>query len=581
MNTYAMDLIKRDVAARLSDVLSKPVQPDEIRYPPENIAGDLAFPCFPLARDLKKNPALISTELAGSIGHSSIACVERAEAASGYLNFFLHSETFCARVLEDFFRLKGEYGKLKTGAGKNVVVDLSSPNIAKPFSVGHLRSTNIGNALCNIMKHAGYQVIGDNHIGDWGTQFGKLIVAYKKWGDRTAIESDPIKELLKLYTRFHEEAGAGENEELTEIPKQSPLVEEARNMFKRLEEGDPEIVKLWEWIRELSLADFQKVYDMLEIKFDYVLGESFYNDKMGAVIELTRAKGILEQDSAGTILIRLDQFGISTPLLIQKKDGTSLYATRDLACVLYRIKKWDPDMILYVVGEEQQLYFTQLFKTLELLGIKTRCEHIYFGLIILPEGKLSTRKGRVIFLEDLIEEAIERAGSILEGRDLSPDKKEHIATIVGIGAIKYNDLSQNRKKTVTFEWDKMLSLEGNSSPYLQYSYARARSILRKAPAMQPVFQASLAGETDEIRLIKKLARFPEAVCDAAQQFYPHIIANYLFELAQQFSSFYRTVSVLSAENESMVNNRLVLTDFFSTVMKTGLGILGIDVLEEM
>lgn len=578
MQSYTLDLAREQAATALSKALGEPVAPAEIRYPPPDIPGDLAYPCFALAKTRRKNPAQISTELMGSISFGDDSLISRAESKGPYLNFHYDDERFFNGVVEDFLAMGDEYGRSSLGAGKKVVVDFSSPNIAKPFSVGHLRSTNIGNALCHMLRFVGYDVIGDNHLGDWGTQFGKLITAYKRWGDPAQVESDPIRELLKLYTRFHEEAGVEEEDVET---GQNVLQEEARAYFRKLEEGDPEIVKLWEWFRDVSLRDFQRVYDMLHISFEAMLGESFYNDKMGKVIEMASEKGILERDRDGALLVRLDSYGIETPLLIQKKDGASLYATRDLACALYRAEKWNPEMILYVVGEEQQFYFRQIFSTLDRLGIGTRCEHVYFGLIVLPEGgKFSTRKGNVIFLEDVIQESIARARSIIEERDFPAEKKDEIARSVGIGAIKYHDLSQNRKKNVTFEWDKMLSLDGNSSPYLQYSYARARSILRKSGVGALRYSASLSFNDEEKRLLSRLSRFHEVVREAVAQLYPHMIATYLFELAQQFSSFYNNVPVLGVE-DGLMNNRLILVDFFSRVMKQGLGLFGISVLEEM
>ncbi|MDQ7824761.1 MAG: arginine--tRNA ligase [Candidatus Eremiobacteraeota bacterium] len=587
MTIYAVDRAKLEASQALTEALKTQVAPGEIRYAPPEVPGDLAFPCFALAKTLKKNPALIASDLMAALFLKPGGLIAKAEAHGGYLNFFLDGKAFIGAVIGDFQDMGPAYGTHDRGKGRKVIIDFSSPNIAKPFSVGHLRTTNIGDALVRIMKAMGYETIGDNHIGDWGTQFGKLIYAYHKWGDREAIEKNPIRELLSLYVRFHEEAGILDDEHPQGEPggesgKPNLLEDEARALFKKLEEGDREITMLWEWIREVSLSDFQKVYGMLGITFDEVLGESFYNDKMGEVKELARQKGILEEDAAGTLLVRLDSYGISTPLLIQKKDGTSLYATRDLACAIYRIRRWNPEKILYVVGEEQQLYFRQVFKVIELLGFTTPCEHVYFGLVVLPGSeKISTRKGNVVFLEEVLEEACRRAAEVIEDRPMAPEKKEAIVKAVGVGAVKYHDLSQNRKKNVTFDWDKMLSLDGNSSPYLQYSYARARSILRKASSHPSRFHEGEAVTPEERDLIHKLARFPEAVSDAAAQCFPHLVATYLFELAQLFSAFYNNVAVLTASSEPLRENRLMLVDFYSQVMKAGLGLLGIEVLEEM
>jgi len=583
MTEYTQNKARQEAARLLSGALGTDIKAEEIKSPPPNIAGDFAFPCFALAKTLRKNPAEISKESAEKVSFAPSSIYERVEPSGGYLNFFFNRERYCGAVVHDFLSIGPQYGRTGRGAGKKIVIDYSAPNIAKPFSIGHLRSTNIGSALCNLLRFAGYEVIGDNHIGDWGTQFGKLIYAYRHWGDRKTIEANPIQELLSLYTRFHEEAEKI-GKELKEKGSEevNPLEEEARRLFKTLEEGDAEITQLWQWIRDLSLKEFEHVYGLLGITFEEVLGESFYNDKMAEVKEMLGQKGLLERDEEGTLLVRLDAYGIKTPLLIQKRDGSSLYATRDLACAIYRIRHWNPSRIIYVVGEEQQLYFRQVFKVLELLGYKTQCDHVYFGLIVLPEGRMSTRKGRVIFLGDVIDQAVKESSHIVEGREWSDDRKAGVSKVVGLGAIKYHDLSQNRKKTVTFDWDKMLSLEGNSSPYLQYSYARARSILRKAGAEPGTFRTEgVTLHDEEVRLIKKLAAFSETVEEAAETCYPHVLATYLYELAVQFSAFYGAVQVLGATEQKERDNRLILLQFYSHVMKEGLGLLGISTVEEM
>lgn len=581
MKRYTLDRAMDLAAEKLSQILGDETPVEGLRYTPSDVPGDLAYPCFPLAKTMRKNPNAISAELVSRLSFGDGELLERAEAAGGYVNFYFNMKNFCKAVTDDFAG-RERYGALNAGEGRTVVIDYSSPNIAKPFSIGHLRSTNIGASLKNILSFAGYTVVGDNHLGDWGTQFGKLIYAYKKWGTKEEVEQDPIRELLKLYVRFHDEAGL-EGDEQPESTDSSvnPMEEEARRYFRLLEEGDAEITALWRWVKEISLKDFQRVYHRLGVSFEEVLGESFYNDKMEEIVELAGSKGLIERDESGTLLIRLDEYGIKTPLLIRKKDGASLYATRDLATLLYRIRTWNPARILYVVGEEQQLYFRQLFQAAGLLGFSADCEHVQFGLMLLPEGKVSTRKGNVIFLEDVLQEAVQKAGEILRERELSEETKAQIAETVGIGAVKYQDLSQNRKKTVSFDWDKMLALDGNSSPYLQYSYSRARSILRKSGKTPGNFHRDVQPEPQEAALIKKLARFPEAVKDASEGFYPHIVANYLFELAQDFTAFYSAVKVLSADGELQLENRLFLTAFYAQVMKTGLSLLGIGVMEEM
>ena len=581
MIIYAMEKALLQAKEKLTKLLDN-LEPEGIRYTPSDVEGDIAYPCFPLAKTLRQSPQKIAEDLATKLEFTQKDILEKAESSGGYINFYINHNIFASEVLNDFLKLKDKYGSSDLGNNKTVIIDYSSPNIAKPFSIGHLRSTNIGSALHKILSFLGFNCIGDNHLGDWGTQFGKLIYAYKNWGDRAQIEKDPIKELLKLYVRFHDEAGLkGDEQPESGVSAPNPMEEEARKYFKQLEDGNPEIVELWNWIKDISLTDFQKVYDVLNVKFEEMLGESFYNDKMDEVMELTESKNILTTDPEGTKLVKLEEHGIKTPLLIQKKDGASLYATRDLAGIIYRVKRWNPDQILYVVGEEQELYFKQLLKVKELLGFSVKCEHIQFGLMVMPEGKISTRKGNVIFLEDVLNESQERVKTLVEDRDLSPSAKEEIAKVVGIGAVKYHDLSQNRKKTVTFEWDKMLSLDGNSSPYLQYSYSRARSIIRKSGIKELTSGIDTINYTQsEFDLIKKLAQFPETVVSSGKQYYPHIIATYLFELAQEFSRFYGNVKVIG-EEEKVMQQRLLLIDFYSQVMKTGLALLGIAVVEEM
>jgi arginyl-tRNA synthetase len=470
-------------------------------------------------------------------------------------------------------------------------MDFSSPNIAKPFSVGNIRSTIIGHAIYSLFKSQGYRMVGINHLGDWGTQFGKLIYAYQAWGDREKVEKDPIRELLALYVRFHEECRQGqpppEGEEMAQLDESAPpanplLEEEARKRFKLLEDGDEEAVALWKWFVQVSLQDFSRIYNRLGVSFDFVQGESFYMDKTGEVIELVKEKGLAERDADGSLLVRLDKYGIDTPLLLQKSDGATLYATRDMAGLIYRTRMFSPSMILYVVGSEQKLHFRQCFQLFHLLGFDARCHHIDFGIVSLKEGKMSTRAGRVIFFEDVLEEACQRVAGILEEKrpDLQMEEKEKIAQVVGIGAVKFNDLSQSRVKNVIFDWDKMLSFDGDTAPYLQYSYARVQSILRKADA-EPKFLPGLIKEKAEIRLIGFLARFPGAVREAAGKFSPHLLAQYLLELARCFTEFYQAVPVLKAGSGELTASRLGLIRSYAAVMKKGLMLLGIDVLDRM
>jgi len=562
----------------------------EVKTPPPNVEADLSVPVFRIAQKTGRPAATEAAELAKRIDLTG-SLFSDVQASGGFLNFVLDPGLFSSAVVADLQHLGEAYGGSTEGEGKTIVIDYSSPNIAKPFSVGHLRSTIIGQSLYNLYTFLGYRVIGDNHIGDWGTQFGKLLWAFRQWGDREKVEANAIEELLQLYVRFHEEA-----------EREPSLNDEARAWFKRLETGDPEARELWTWFRDVSWREFQRVYELLEVQFDEVLGESFYNNMLAEVVKEAFDRGIAvwgvakapNEDNSPqaeevhgeekVALVPLDAYGLEAPLIIQKSDGTSLYATRDLATAKYRIQRWQPVEILYVVGSEQSLYFRQVFKALELLGYHAKCVHPSFGLIRLPEGRMSTRKGRVIFLEDVLKEAMNRAEAILEDRDMTSEEKREVARIVGIGAVKYADLSQNRTKEVVFDWDRMLNLKGDSAPYLQYAHARIRSILRNA-ATKPVdlvsVDATLLAMTEEQALVKSLAEFPEVVLQAARTYSPHFLASYLFSLAQTFNAFYGSVPVLRAESRALKDARLFLCQACAQVLRTGLRLLGIGVPERM
>jgi len=489
----------------------------------------------------------------------------------GFINFTLSKKWLQEQITEVI--KKGEnFGKVNIGKGKTVIIDYSAPNIAKPMSIGHLRSTIIGQAIYNIYEFLGYKCIGDNHLGDWGTQFGKLIYAYKEWGGREKIEQNPIKELLKLYVKFH-----------NEVEKNPDLEDKGREWFKKLEEKNKEAVRLWRWFTKLSLREFNKIYKLLDIKFDYELGESFYNNMLDDVIKKTQDKGITKE-SKGAIIIPLEEHNLP-PLLIQKSDGATLYATRDLATTKYRIEKFKPIRIIYVVGAEQKLYFRQLFKTFELISYAKGRDfvHVCFGLIRLAGVRMATRKGKVIFLEDVLKKAIDLARKIVDDKNPNlPEKtKDKIARQIGIGAVKYNDLSQNRITDITFDWNKMLSLEGNSAPYLQYAHARICSILKKGKVgFNNKFDSALLKDKREIALLRELYIFPEIITKAAEEYMPNYIATYLFELAQNFNLFYNEIRVLQAEkNVSLA--RLHLVKSVSLVLKNGLALLGIKAPEQM
>ncbi len=563
----------------------------EVKTAPAKFEADLSAPLFAWAKRQGENPAKLANGLAERLDLAGTLFSE-VTVSGGFLNFTLDGESFRRRLFEDFERLGADYGGSRAGEGKTIVVDYSAPNIAKPFSVGHLRSTVIGQAICNLFRFRGYRVIGDNHIGDWGTQFGKLMCAYDRWADPEAVAADPIRQLLALYVRFHQEA------------EQDPaLEEEARGWFQRLETGEPQARELWQSFRDLSWGEFERVYRLLGVEFDEVLGESFYNDKLAGVVERAFASGLARwseiEARAGSVaaerepgepapmekvaLIPLAEHGIETPLLIQKSDGTSLYATRDLATLDYRRERWHPEQVLYVVGGEQQLYFKQLFKAAQLLGNEAKCVHVWFGLIRLPGGKMSTRKGRVIFLEEVLDEAVSRARAVLADRDLDEAEKESIARMVGIGAVKYADLSQTRTKDVLFDWDKMLNLQGDSAPYLQYAAVRVRSIVRRAEgaATEEPIDPGLLSEAAEMALLRSLAGFPQVVEAACGSYQPHLVATYLIALAREFSTFYSQVPVLKADSATLVATRLALCQRTAQVLERGLALLGIETPERM
>jgi arginyl-tRNA synthetase len=584
---YAMDRAAIEIKEKVGDIIGTDQEID-LRIPPPDIAAHFAIPCFPYAKTLRKAPQAIAQELADKIPVDASSFIGRLEALNGYLNIYLNIPKMSGEIFSDFDEYGDHYGYNAMGAGKTVVIDYSSPNIAKPFSVGNIRSTVIGQSIYNIYKASGYKTIGDNHLGDWGTQFGKLLYAYQLWGNDEKIKNNPIRELLDLYVKFHAEAKlAGGNteaptDEETAETSENPMEAEARKRFKMLEEGDPEARRLWKWFVDLSLEDFEKIYKRLGVKFDLTLGESFYNDKTDKVIELINEKGIGTREADGSLLIRLDDQGIPTPLLVQKKDGATLYATRDLAGLIYRANEYNPDIIMYVVGSEQKLYFQQCLKSMELLGFKTRAVHVDFGMVSLKEGKMSTREGRVIFFEDLIEEAYQRAVKILEEKrpDLPAEERERISEVVAVGAIKFNDLAQSRQKNVVFDWDRMLSFDGDTAPYLQYSYARVMSLLRKSETKGTV-KPELLTQPEEFALLRRLARFPDAVMEAAKEFAPHIIAQQLIETARVFTDFYGKVPVLKADSEDLIATRLQLVRHYAKVMKTGLALLGIETVERM
>ncbi|MBW3623438.1 MAG: arginine--tRNA ligase [Armatimonadetes bacterium] len=544
-----------------------------LEHPPKGINADLAMPVFPMAKAWRKGPPVIAKEIAEKLDWPEEGLIERAEAAGGYVNFHFKRERFGERVVSDVATHGLDYGQLDRGRDHTVVLDYSAPNIAKPMSVGHLRSTIIGEALARIFRKLGYATVGINYLGDWGTQFGRLTYAFIQWGDEAALEADPIQELLRVYVKFHDLMEEDES-----------LEEQGRVWFAKLERGEEEALALWRRFRDLSIREFEKIYRRLGVQFDVWSGESeFYSAMSDRVIQEAQEKGITANDQ-GALIIPLEEYGLSAPILLRKSNETTSYETRDLAAALYRLDTYHPAKVLYAVGNEQSFRFQQIFKALELMGYGgVEWVHVNFGFMTLPSGRMSTRKGNVVLLEDVLDEAIERAGRVIEEKnpDLTPEERAEVARVVGIGAIKYSDLSQSRGKDVVFEWDRMLAFDGESAPYLQYTYVRCRSIHRRANvALQPFDGAALEAP-EEHELLKTLARFPEIIEDAAREYAPHTIANYLFSLAQEFQGFYEKVPVLKAGSEAQVSNRLQIVDSVATVIRSGLDLLGIEVPERM
>ena len=541
-----------------------------IETPPDEKMGDLAFPCFPLARVMRKAPPLIAKDLAEKFADDEV--LERCEANGGYLNFFLDRAAFIKTTVEGVRAAGADWGKSDMGEGKTVLVEYSSPNIAKPFHIGHLFSTAVGNSLARIYKHLGYHVESLNHLGDWGTQFGKLISAYKRWGDPAVIEKDPINELLKIYVKFHDEA------------KEHPeLEDEARGYFKKLEDGDEETTKLWSYFKDLSLVEFKRVYDMLGVRFDSYNGEAFYSDKMDEVVDILRDKGLLVE-SQGAQVVDLADVNMP-PCIILKSDGATIYATRDIAAALYRHRTYDFYKNIYVVGIPQTLHFKQIFEVMKRAGWEWSegCEHVGFGLVKLPGKNMSTRNGDVVFLEEVLNESIEKTKAIIVENNHGIEDVDDVAKKIGIGAILYTFLKNSREKDIIFSWESMLDFEGESAPYCQYGYARGKSILRRAEGIDySAANYALSTSDDAYRLAKQLDGFGNAVELAAQKNEPFYINRYVTELVKDFNKFYNTNPIMKDDvDEETKKARLAIVDASCTVIKSALGLLGIDTVESM
>jgi arginyl-tRNA synthetase len=558
--------------AKVSNLPSDEIY-EALEIPPQQDWGDYGWPCFPLAKTLKKAPPVIAIELAIKITPDKY--IESASSMGPYLNITLNKTATIEHICDDIFAQGENFGKSDIGQGKAIVIDYSSPNIAKPMGIGHLRSTVIGAALKRLYEHLGYKVIGINHLGDWGTQFGKLVAAYHRWADPVEMEKDPIKELYRLYVKIHDES---------EIDKS--LEVESRHIFKRLEDGDEEIVAIWKKFVELSLKDFERIYNKLGIKFEFYTGESFYNDKMEKTIDLLKQKG-LTKISQEALIVPLDDFKIE-PLLLKKSDGSSLYGTRDLAAAIYRYDTYKFEKILYIVGVAQSLHFRQLFKTLELAGFDwaNRCAHVSFGWVTLGGEMMSTRRGNVVFLEEVLDQAVARAQQIIEENNPELENKTETAANVGLGAVIFTDLSVKRETDVSFEWDRMLDFNGQTGPYLQYAHARICSVIRKY-GEQPDGRAdySLLKFPEEYNLAKKLLEYPEKIAAAAGLNEPYIISAYLLDLAGLFSTYFQKYKSpddkILSDNTALTKARVNLSYCVRLVLKSGLNILGIKALEKM
>jgi arginyl-tRNA synthetase len=562
---------KNEIARLIALPAGMPAQDiaELIEIPQDSRMGDFALPCFKLARTMRKAPAAIAQELAGGI--SAPGFLEHIEAVNGYLNFFIDKSVWASTVLSEIGE-KGEeaFGSSREGNGKTIVIDYSSINIAKPFNIAHLTTTALGHSLYRIYENLGYKCVGINYLGDWGTQFGKQIVAWKRWGDKAAVDRDGVRELVRLYVKFHDEA-----------EREPTLNDEARAWFRKIEDGDAEAMELFNWFKEITFQYVQAVYNQMGIRFDSYAGEAFFNDKMEPVVEQLKQKGILKE-SDGALIVDLEPYKMP-PCLIKKSDGATLYATRDLASAIWRKQEFDFYKSLYVVAYQQNLHFAQFFKVLELMGFEWAkdCVHVNFGMVSLEEGSMSTRKGRIVWLEDVLKAAQEKALAIIEEKNPGLEGKEDVARQVGIGAVLFGVLSNNRIKDIVFSWENALNFDGETSPYIQFMHVRCCSVLRKS-------EISLSGKVDwnalvnddAQNIIKELAQFPDAIANAANRYEPMYISRQIVEIAKAYSKYYFDHRILEGTEEA-IRAKLMLTDAVRTVIKRGLYLLGIEAPDRM
>lgn len=561
-----------DILAPQIEGLEKDEIMSMIETPADIKMGDYAFPCFKLAKLLRKAPPVIAKSITEAIGDDPM--FEKVESVNAYVNMFVSKEDFAREVVSEAVEKGDDYGRSSIGGGKKVIVEYSSPNIAKPFHIGHIRSTVIGNSIYKIYDFLGYDTMRINHLGDYGTQFGKMICAYRRWGNKEDVIKEPIKSLLSYYTKFHVEA-----------EKDPALEDEARAIFAKLEKGEPEEVELWQWFRDESLKEFNRVYDMLGITFDSYNGESFYSDKMPRFVQELKDKGLLVED-AGAQIVKLDEYDLP-PALITKSDGSTLYITRDIAAAVYRKETYDFYKNIYVVASQQNLHFQQWIKVIELLGYDWAkdCVHVPFGLVSMEEGTMSTRQGRVIFLEDVLNRAVEQTRQIIKEKNVNTENIDETAKEVGIGAVVFNELSNYRIKDYVFSWDKVLNFEGETGPYVQYTHARACSILRNAgddavAKAKAGFDAKYITSESAHRLMSLIYELPEVIVEAGEKYEPSIVTRHIVDISQAFNKFYHDEHIL-VDNEDEKIAKIALVLAAKTAIKNGLGLLGMKAPEKM
>ena len=568
---------KSEIAKKIAQVVKLETSELEtyIEIPKDSTNGDFSFPCFRLAKELKKAPQVIASEIKEKLElEESNDIIEKIDVIGGYLNFYINKNILIKEVLSEINKEKENYGASDIGKGKNIIVEYSSPNIAKEFHIGHLRTTVIGAAFYNIYKYLGYNTIGINHLGDYGTQFGKMIEGYKRWGEEYNLEENPIEELTKMYIRINDLCKSDEN-----------VLNACRENFRKLEEGDKECIELWNKFKDLSLKEFYKTYDMLGVKFDSLNGESFYSDKMPEVIEILEKSGKLVE-SQGARIVDLEDKGINTPCIIEKTNGSTTYATRDLAAILYRARKYDFDKCIYVVAYEQNLHFKQVFEVAKLLGLDKKytdgLTHIAYGMTRLATGRMSTREGNVVKVNELLEESVKRVLDIINEKTPEMEDKEDNARKIGIGAVIFNNLCTNLIKDQIFDWNIVLNFNGETGPYIQYIYVRTKSVLEKASYMPNLEDVdfSLLEDEKSFYIIKKIYEFNNILKQVIEKNETSILARYLIELAQGYSNFYNDNKII-VEDKKVQDARLYLTYAVGNVLKIGMKLLGIEMPTKM